>query len=184
MMVLRHFKETRLSHNNPEFTLHLAKEYFKFSAAHFTIFSATHAEPLHGHNYYVKFMARTKSAPHDGLSFDFNELKPEIRQICEQLDEKVLIAKASKHLKIEPVATDSTTANPQPNNWLIRFHKKTYSLPQEDVVLLDLENISSEELARWILAKLVSKWKTQFSEICVEVEETRGQSVSARYKEY
>ncbi len=156
-----------------EFTLHLAKEYFKFSAAHFTVFSATHAESLHGHNYYVKFTARTKGLLQDGLAFDFNELKPEIRKICEQLDEKVLIAKECKYLKIEQ----------QQSNWLIRFHKKTYSLPQEDVVLMELDNISSEELARWFLAKLVSKWKSYFAEICIEIEETRGQCVSARYGE-
>ncbi|MDB3933713.1 6-carboxytetrahydropterin synthase, partial [Luminiphilus sp.] len=34
-------------------TLHIEKEAHKFSAAHYTIFSATERERLHGHNYFV-----------------------------------------------------------------------------------------------------------------------------------
>ncbi|MDC0574224.1 6-carboxytetrahydropterin synthase, partial [Luminiphilus sp.] len=34
-------------------TLHINKQAHKFSAAHFTIFSATDRERLHGHNYGV-----------------------------------------------------------------------------------------------------------------------------------
>jgi 6-pyruvoyltetrahydropterin/6-carboxytetrahydropterin synthase len=34
-------------------TLYIDKESHKFSAAHFTIFSATERERLHGHNYSV-----------------------------------------------------------------------------------------------------------------------------------
>ena len=34
-------------------TLHIDKESHKFSAAHYTIFSATERERLHGHNYSV-----------------------------------------------------------------------------------------------------------------------------------
>ena len=37
----------------PTFSIRLAKEDFKFSVAHFTIFGPGHAEPLHGHNYNV-----------------------------------------------------------------------------------------------------------------------------------
>ena len=34
-------------------TLHITKEVHKFSAAHYTIFTATERERLHGHNYFV-----------------------------------------------------------------------------------------------------------------------------------
>ena len=38
----------------PEFTtIDILKEDIKFSAAHFTVFSATERERLHGHNFHV-----------------------------------------------------------------------------------------------------------------------------------
>ena len=40
--------------SRPEYVLRLAKEDFKFSAAHFTLFGPDEAELLHGHNYQVE----------------------------------------------------------------------------------------------------------------------------------
>ena len=39
---------------NDTVTIRLAKENMKFSAAHFTIFSASERERLHGHNFRVE----------------------------------------------------------------------------------------------------------------------------------
>ena len=52
-------------------TLHIDKQAHKFSAAHFTIFSETERERLHGHNYGVS--ARIVAAMGDnGFSADYN----------------------------------------------------------------------------------------------------------------
>lgn len=150
----------------------LEKENFKFSASHFTIFSSDRAEALHGHNYYVKIELLFARVSADlGMAFDFNFIKPLVRAILHELDEKVLLASKSPYLKIKSSGA----------NYEIGFAKKNYSLPIEDVCALDLVNITSEELARYIAEKLVPQLKGHASmiknlqKITAGVEETRGQ---------
>ena len=78
-----------------------------FSAAHFTIFSATERENLHGHDFFV---AVTVTGPVDdgGLCFDYNALKTRLRALCERLDETVLLPAESPHLGID-AQTDRVT---------------------------------------------------------------------------
>ena len=59
-------------------TLHLAKQNFKFSSAHFLIFDEKSAERLHGHNYQVKVHIFASNQAQDeakGYFVDFNVLK-------------------------------------------------------------------------------------------------------------
>ena len=66
------------------YTVHLAKELFKFSCSHFTILSPEHAERLHGHNYQVRVdITVAKLDPTLGFAFDFNSVKPLIRKMCD-----------------------------------------------------------------------------------------------------
>ena len=67
-------------------TLYIDKESHKFSAAHYTIFSAEERERLHGHNYRVAVEIEAPLDP-DGLVVDFIQVKPYIRAICDELDE-------------------------------------------------------------------------------------------------
>ena len=55
-------------------SLTIHKDELTFSAGHFTIFSATEREALHGHNYYVSVSFEVE-IEHNGLSFDFNHKK-------------------------------------------------------------------------------------------------------------
>ncbi|MFP2903776.1 6-pyruvoyl trahydropterin synthase family protein [Pyxidicoccus sp. 3LFB2] len=55
-------------------TIELHKEEMKFSAGHFTIFSATHRENLHGHNFTV-YVALTGAVVENGLLSDYGPLK-------------------------------------------------------------------------------------------------------------
>ena len=81
-------------------TIEISKEYLHFAAAHFTLFSATERENLHGHNFQVTLDA---DAPlqDDGLTFDYNILKKAVKQLCDDLDEQVLMPTRSPYLEID-----------------------------------------------------------------------------------
>ena len=81
-------------------TLYIDKESHKFSAAHYTIFSATDRERLHGHNYSVS--ARIVAPMGDnGFSADYNVYKSRLAALCESLDEYMLVAGESPYQQIE-----------------------------------------------------------------------------------
>ncbi len=148
-------------------SLKLAKESFKFSGAHFTTFSKTEAETLHGHNYYVSIdLIGCKSLTH-GMIIDLNEPKKIIKSLLESMDEKVLVAKLDPFTKIK---TDNSTLS-------IQFNGKDYSFPLEDCFIVPAENITIEELAHFISKKLKPHFESYpLTSFSVEVAETRGQS--------
>jgi 6-pyruvoyltetrahydropterin/6-carboxytetrahydropterin synthase len=153
------------------YVVHLAKEPFKFSCSHFTILSAQKAERLHGHNYQVRVDIEVKAIdPKLGMAFDFNDVKPLIRSFCDQLDERILLPLNSPFLQLERSGGQIG----------VKFGAKNYSFPQEDTVCLPLANITSEELARFASEQLTEKMKNlpYWTSLQVNVEETRGQSVS------
>lgn len=152
------------------FQVSLAKERFKFSSTHFTIFNRHEAEALHGHNYSVSVDLDFRTlAEQTGLSTEFGHLKTKIDDLCQELDERVLIPTQSPFLEIKEVDT----------NYQVHFSKKHYSFPKEDCVLLDIVNISSECLAKWLHQKLKASFHAIGLEgLSVTVEETSGQSVT------
>lgn len=153
------------------FIFRLKKETFKFSCTHFTIFGATDAERMHGHNYHVQFdLYFDDISKTDGLAVDFNLIKPMIKTLCDDLDEHILIAKNSPF-------TEISIANGQVD---LTFNTKRYSLPEEDVKILPVLNISSEELARYMALNFIEKCPKDIGLRKVEttIEETRGQGVT------
>lgn len=149
----------------------LAKENFKFSCTHFTIFGPDSAEPMHGHNYLVSYEFTCESIREDlGLAFDFNELKPLLKKACDNLDESILIPSSSPYLKI--METEKEVE--------VHFSKKRYVLPAEDVKLLPIANISIEALAQYIHSQLIPQLKPEWKiiRLAVSIQETAGQSVS------
>ena len=153
------------------YTIHLAKEPFKFSCSHFTILSERHAERLHGHNYQMRVdMTLPQVDAKLGLAFDFNTVKPKIRMICDELDERILLPSQSPDLKMQ-------NASPQ---LLVNFAHKMYSFPEEDCLRLPLTNITAEELARYLCQRLCQNLSEVplWTALQVNIEETRGQSVT------
>ena len=67
-------------------SIHLQKETFKFSAAHFLVFPDGSAERLHGHNYRV-YVTIDAALDRFGLVLDFKTVKPVIRDMVDDLDE-------------------------------------------------------------------------------------------------
>ena len=65
-------------------TIEIAKDYLNFSAGHFTIFSASERENLHGHNWRVGCEIETPIGE-DGLCFDYGLAKKALMALSEQL---------------------------------------------------------------------------------------------------
>jgi 6-pyruvoyltetrahydropterin/6-carboxytetrahydropterin synthase len=156
------------------FRVALEKENFKFSSSHFTIFAKDRAERLHGHNYYAECILWLDSIdPELGLAFDFNLVKPMVREITEHLDEYVLIPEKSPFLKVKIEGSSVR----------VEFSGKTYVLPSEDVRLLPIVNITAEELSRYMAGLLLERLKAhpsalaRIDQIAVGIQETRGQTV-------
>jgi 6-pyruvoyl-tetrahydropterin synthase len=82
-------------------TIELYKEAFKFSAAHFTLFSARERERLHGHDFFVS-CALTGPLGEGGLIADYGPVKRRLRALCGELDEVLLLPGASPWLQVEP----------------------------------------------------------------------------------
>jgi 6-pyruvoyltetrahydropterin/6-carboxytetrahydropterin synthase len=108
------------------------------------------------------------------MAFDFNLLKPILKSLAEQLDEHVLVPTRSPFLKIE------TT----PDAVKITHADHSYSFPARDVLLLDIVNVTSEELAREFANRLIKEFKVQakpefkrISTISIGIQETRGQTI-------
>lgn len=151
----------------------LEKENFKFSCAHFTVFGPNHAERLHGHNYSVIVDLRLSGVdPQLGMAFDFNLVKPIIRDLVSSLDEHVLLPAHSPHARIDAVAGQVR----------VQLGIKHYSFPSEDVKILPIVNVTSEELAAHITRTLVQKLEAEpaalgfLEAIAIGVQETRGQT--------
>ena len=129
---------------NPETTIEISKEDLKFSAAHFTIFSATERERLHGHNFGV-YVSITAPVGENGMCFNYTELKSRVRTLCGELDEYTLLPAQSPHLQI----TESD------GQYVVRFNDETLYFSKTDTKLLPLRNTTVEEYSRYLLSRLV-----------------------------
>ena len=151
----------------PRFVLRLAKEDFKFSVAHFTVFSETVAEELHGHNYRVRVEIAGPGTDAQGLLMDLRGVKSEIRRLCGELDSRTLLPERSALVRVAIVG----------GGYEVRYGERLYRLPAADVRVLPILNTSIEELASWFWRELRPSLRgSAITELRVEVEETAGQS--------
>ena len=152
--------------------IELFKEYMNFSAGHFTIFSSSDRENLHGHNYRV-YACFTTLIDEDGLSFDYREYKQKLLKICQSLDCTTLLPQLSRYLEIEE--KDGCVH--------VEFNGEKLKFLQRDVKLLPITNTTVEELSNWILMQLVQDdnelLKNKIQKIKVKVFSGPGQSGSA-----
>jgi 6-pyruvoyltetrahydropterin/6-carboxytetrahydropterin synthase len=125
-------------------TVELHAEEHGFSAGHFTIFSATEREDLHGHNYHVSVSMQVELND-NGMAFDYRIYKNKLRELCEQLDRRFLLPAQSLFLKLEETA----------DMWIGHFNQERIPFLKRDVLILPICNITIEELSHWFLAQLV-----------------------------
>lgn len=151
-------------------SIEVDKEYLKFSAAHFLIFPDGSAERLHGHNYRVTVALEARLSPH-GLVLDFQHIKPLVRELVDELDERWLV----------PAEHPELRATPRPDGVIeVRYRERYYAAPADDVLLLPLNNTSAENLAALLARRLLERLRARHPDLEVRVlvlsvEETPGQ---------
>lgn len=150
----------------PRFTLVVDKEDCKFSCAHFTIFEASTAELLHGHNYQVRVELAGSTLDDEGLLADLARLKTDLRRLCAELDSHTLVPERCRHLELRHEGDEIE----------LRFRQRRYRIPASEVVLLPIANTSIELLARFLFERLAETLDAPHVDtMAVSVEETAGQ---------
>lgn len=148
------------------FSVTLAKEDFKFSAAHFTLFDDGSAELLHGHNYRVGVELTGRRLSRCGLLVDFVLVKTAVRRACRRFDGKTLI----------PAEAPEIDWQRAEGELILKFKSRSYRFPEDDVVLLPTVNSSIELLALLLWRELEEVARSSEVEtLAVSVEETDGQ---------
>jgi 6-pyruvoyltetrahydropterin/6-carboxytetrahydropterin synthase len=153
-------------------TLYIDKESHKFSAAHFTIFSATSRERLHGHNYSVS--ARIVAPVGDnGFSADYNVYKTRLKSLCDSLDEYMLLAGNSLFQKIEEEGAF----------YRVTFNEEVMLFLKSDTQVLPILNATVEEFSHLLLQRLVAESAGEdLREIELCVASGAGQSAGTIWK--
>jgi 6-pyruvoyltetrahydropterin/6-carboxytetrahydropterin synthase len=125
-------------------TLYIDKESHKFSAAHYTIFSATERERLHGHNYSVsaRFVAPMGD---NGFSADYNVYKNRLAVLCDSLDEYMLLAADSLHQSIRDAG----------DSYCVTYDGREMLFLKSDTLVLPIRNVTVEELSHYLLQRLL-----------------------------
>jgi len=152
------------------YSIRVYKQYFNFASSHFMLFQDGTRESLHGHNYRVQIKGNALELD-DDMVFDFLDIKPIIREVCDSLDHKLLIPKNNSQLTIEVR---------EKNYHFTTIDESFFSIPQTDVLLLPIENTSVERIAAYLAYQIrdlvKARFNYEFKELEVEVEETLGQS--------
>lgn len=139
-------------------------------------FSASHILPghekcgrIHGHNYAIHF--RVSGEPSEsGFVFDFLPIKKKLREIADRLDHRILIASGMDGLEVgeEEVKID--------------IGGKRYVFPKDDSFILDIDQITAEQLAMYLLEKVIDEldFPDKVNSVEIGVDESRGQGAWAR----
>lgn len=163
-----------MTNNRHETTIELYKEDMKFAAGHYTIFSPTERETLHGHNFNV-YAAITAEFDTLGMPFDYDVYKTKLRKICRYLNHYTLIAGNSPYQSLS-----------EKGDYLeVRFAEETLIFLKKDIKILPLSNITVEELSRWFLDTLLNEMnateKNNIKQLVIKVYSAPGQCASAQY---
>lgn len=146
---------------------------FKFSAGHFTIFSATERESLHGHSYILGAKVCVDVDSGLGLNFDYRKFKAAMRQLCKQFNTKFLLPSKSPFLELLKLN----------EHVQITFNGQSMQLLRDDVVFLPLTNVTIELLSGYLLSELLAEnsWLQQcsISKISLEIANGLQQSATA-----
>ena len=125
-------------------TLYIDKESHKFSVAHYTIFSATERERLHGHNYSVSAKIVAPMGE-NGFAADYNVYKERIQRLCNELDEYLILPENSPYQSLADVG----------EYFRVVFADDTMHFLKSDTRILPIANATVEEFSRYLLERVV-----------------------------
>ena len=155
------------------FSVQVAKENLKFSAAHFIAYPGFR-EALHGHNYQVGVSIEGRLGA-TGYVLDFGLIKQVTKEIVDRLDERTII----------PANSDSLTITRAGEEISVLYGNDRFAFPLNDVVLLPITHSSAEELARYLCGELRDALASRnvlsgITSIELTVAEAPGQASSYR----
>lgn len=149
----------------------IARDQYKFSVAHMTVFPDGTKERLHGHNYTVAVAIDVARVDLQAM-IAFAPIKDAIGQLCAEWKERVLIATKNPFLEI--VRDDSELE--------LKLCGERYVFPRGDALLLPIDNISVEALASHVATLLLERIKVldapHVHALEVTIEEYPGQGAS------
>jgi len=158
-----------------EFSVSVAKDYLVFASAHFITFAGHRCEGLHGHNYRVRVTVEGGLDVDAWFVFDFVVLKRLMKELCDEIDHKVLL----------PLENPKIQVTEEGDAVMVAYEgKPRYRFPRVDCALLPLPNTTVEMLAEMLagrcLAQLEKLGALGLTAIEMEVEENFGQSAVYR----
>lgn len=158
-------------------TIELSKEDMKFSAGHFTVFSATERERLHGHNFFIQAFI-TVEVEENGMAADYNVFKNWIRSLCNSLDEYFIIPELSSFLRI--------TKSEDGSKIIVKHNSDVLNFLSKDVKLLPISNTTIEEFSRYFVEELCKNKdllnKCKVNELEIKVSSGAGQWGAHKWK--
>lgn len=152
-------------------TFEIFRADLEFSSGHFTIFSSTRRERLHGHNFGVGLIV-TGDVDNNGMMLNYSDLKRELGSIVGILDERFLLPAESPYLRVEANSAMVTAY----------FGDEILQFPATDVCILPISNVTLEELSRHICTVLIENMRlhsdSRVREVTVRVSSRPGQDAS------
>ncbi len=157
------------------YKVRVTKDHLVFCSGHFISYEGDRCERLHGHNY------RTAVEIEGGLDenhyvFDFIALKHLTKAITDELDHRMMLATRNPYIAVDK----------RPNGIHVQYRQREWLFPQDDCVLLPIENTTAELLARYIGQRLIEAIRQQHGYtpelLRVEVEENIGQSATYEWR--
>jgi len=138
----------------------------RFSACHF-IPGHEKCSKLHGHSYIVR--ARLEGDTGDnGMVMDFVDIKKALKKIADEMDHKTLLPRSTDIVKVTESKTEVE----------VLTCGKRYVFPKEDVLILDVNITTAEEMSRLMFKRLLNvvKFPKNVKKLWVGLDEERGQT--------
>jgi 6-pyruvoyltetrahydropterin/6-carboxytetrahydropterin synthase len=143
----------------------IAREQYKFSCAHMTVFADGTKERLHGHNYTIAIEIDVERIELAAM-LPFAPLKAALGELCAAWKEHVLLA--AKNPFFEIVRDDDELE--------FKLCGDRYVMPRQDALLLPIDNISVEALAAHVAELLRARLSHPNAlALAVTVAESPGQ---------
>jgi len=138
----------------------------RFSACHF-IPGHEKCSKLHGHSYIVRARLEGDTGS-NGMVMDFVDIKKALKTIADEMDHKTLL----------PRNTDNVKVTESKKEVEVLTCGKRYVFPKEDVLILDIDITTAEEMSRLMAKRLLSvvKFPKNVKKLWVGLDEERGQT--------
>jgi 6-pyruvoyltetrahydropterin/6-carboxytetrahydropterin synthase len=156
------------------FHVRMRKAVHVFCAGHFITLADDLCEAVHGHNWTVGADVEGTPDAH-GMVVDFILLRDLLSGITGRLDHRMLLPTRNRFLEVA-----TADAAPGRSEVTVRYRDRRWVFPADECVLLPLENVTAEWLARWIgtelVAALAAAGRPLTGAVRIEVDECLGQS--------